>query len=40
MHISGNLIKDNIAAQVKPYKQNQYIVPDNQLSDVDLNKKD
>jgi hypothetical protein len=27
MHISGNLLRDNIGQQVKPYKQIQYIAP-------------
>lgn len=27
MHVSGNLIKDNVSDQVKPYKQVQYIAP-------------
>jgi len=27
MHISGNLLKDNVAPQVKPYRQIQYIIP-------------
>lgn len=27
MHISGNVLKDNVAAQVKPYKRVQYIAP-------------
>jgi hypothetical protein len=27
MHISGNLLKDNVGAQVKPFKRIQYIVP-------------
>jgi hypothetical protein len=27
MHISGNLLKDNVAAQVKPLKRVQYFVP-------------
>jgi hypothetical protein len=27
MHISGNLLKDNVAAQVKPFKRVQYFVP-------------
>ena len=27
MHISGNLFKDNISAQVKPFKKIQYIAP-------------
>jgi hypothetical protein len=28
MHVSGNLLRDNIAAQVKPYKSVRYLVPD------------
>jgi hypothetical protein len=27
MHISGNLLKDNVAEQVKPFKRVQYFVP-------------
>jgi hypothetical protein len=27
MHVSGNVLKDNIAAQIKPYKKVQYIAP-------------
>jgi len=27
MHVSGNLIKDNVGLQVKPFKQVQYITP-------------
>ncbi|MDW8072534.1 MAG: DUF166 family protein [Anaerolineae bacterium] len=27
MHISGNLLKDHVAAQVKPYRRIQYFVP-------------
>jgi hypothetical protein len=27
MHISGNLLKDNVGAQVKPFKRIQYIAP-------------
>ena len=27
MHVSGNLMKDNISTQVKPYKQTSYISP-------------
>ncbi len=27
MHISGNLLKDNVGAQVKPFKRIQYFVP-------------
>ncbi len=27
MHVSGNLLKDQVAKQVKPYKQVQYITP-------------
>jgi len=27
MHISGNLLKDNIGPQVKPYRNIQYIIP-------------
>jgi hypothetical protein len=28
MHVSGNVLKDNVGAQVKPYKRIQYISPD------------
>ncbi len=27
LHISGNIMKDNVAEQVKPYKQIQYLAP-------------
>jgi len=27
MHISGNILRDNVGAQVKPFKQIQYIAP-------------
>ena len=27
MHVSGNVLKDNVGAQVKPYKRVQYLVP-------------
>jgi hypothetical protein len=27
MHISGNVLKDNVGAQVKPFKRVQYIAP-------------
>ncbi len=27
MHVSGNLLKDNVGAQVKPFKRVQYIAP-------------
>jgi hypothetical protein len=27
MHVSGNILKDNVEAQVKPYKLTQYIEP-------------
>jgi len=27
MHVSGNILKDNVGDQVKPYKQIQYISP-------------
>jgi len=27
MHISGNILRDNVGAQVKPFKQVQYIAP-------------
>lgn len=39
MHISGNLLKDDIAEQVKPYKHIQYIAPGIRASDTDLKKK-
>ena len=29
MHVSGNVLKDNIGDQVKPYKTTQYIAPGN-----------
>ena len=27
MHVSGNVLKDNVGAQVKPYKRPGYIAP-------------
>jgi hypothetical protein len=27
MHVSGNVIKDDVRQQVKPYRQNLYIEP-------------
>jgi hypothetical protein len=27
MHVSGNIIKDNVGDQVKPFKQTQYLRP-------------
>jgi len=27
MHVSGNVLKDNVAEQVKPFKSTRYIVP-------------
>jgi len=27
MHVSGNLLKDNVGAEVKPFKRVQYIIP-------------
>jgi thymidylate synthase len=27
MHVSGNVLKDNVGAQLKPYKRTQYIAP-------------
>jgi hypothetical protein len=38
MHISGNLIKDNITAQIRPFKQVQYLTPGFRSSDPDLKK--
>jgi hypothetical protein len=38
MHISGNLIKDNVAGQVRPLKKIQYIAPGFRTSDADLKK--
>jgi hypothetical protein len=38
MHISGNLIKENISRQVKPYKQIQYIAPGVRASEDHLKK--
>ena len=34
MHISGNIMKDQIAAQIKPYKSLQYIAPGKRSSDT------
>ena len=33
MHVSGNLLRDNVAAQVKPFKQVQYIAPGTRSDD-------
>lgn len=38
MHISGYLLKDNIARQVKPYKHVQYITPGVRQSEEPLKK--
>ncbi len=38
MHISGNLLKDDIAEQVKPYKRIHYIEPGIRSSDSGLKK--
>lgn len=27
MHVSGNLLKDNVSAQVKPFKEVRFVVP-------------
>ena len=35
MHISGNLMIDSVAAQIKPYKRIQYIAPGKLASDGD-----
>ena len=32
MHVSGNILKDDVAAQVKPFKQVRYHVPAKRLS--------
>jgi hypothetical protein len=37
MHVSGNYLKDNVAAQVKPYKNIQYISPGSYNPDNDTN---
>jgi hypothetical protein len=33
MHISGNVIKDNVGKQVKPYRNIQYITPDSRAEE-------
>ncbi len=33
MHVSGNLLKDNVNAQVRPYRQIQQITPEGRVSD-------
>ena len=33
MHVSGNVLKDNVGAQVKPYKDVRYISPGNRSPD-------
>jgi hypothetical protein len=32
MHVSGNLLKDNVEEQVKPFKQVQRITPDGMVA--------
>jgi hypothetical protein len=27
LHVSGNIMKDEVAAQIKPYRQIQYVTP-------------
>jgi hypothetical protein len=38
MHISGNLVKDNVSRQVKPYKHIQYIAPGTRAPEDRLKK--
>ena len=33
MHVSGNITKDNVGEQVKPYKTNHYIAPGSRVED-------
>ena len=33
MHVSGNIMRDEIADQVKPYKQVSYIAPGSRVDD-------
>jgi hypothetical protein len=33
LHISGNIMKDNVGEQVKPYKHIQYLAPGNRSDD-------
>ena len=33
MHVSGNILRDEVAAQVRPYKRVQYIAPGNRSED-------
>jgi hypothetical protein len=33
MHVSGNILRDEIADQVKPYKQVSYIAPGSRVDD-------
>jgi hypothetical protein len=33
MHISGHLLRDNVAAQIKPFVRIRYLVPDGQASE-------
>jgi hypothetical protein len=35
MHVSGNLLKENVAAQVRPYKQVRYHVPTEKRDETD-----
>jgi hypothetical protein len=39
MHISGNLLKDNVGAQIKPFKRVQYFVPGMRSEEEDLCQK-
>jgi hypothetical protein len=34
MHVSGNLLKDNVAAQVRPFRQVRYHVPAEKSDEV------
>jgi hypothetical protein len=34
MHVSGNVLRDNVGAQVKPYKRTQYIAPGTRSEEV------
>jgi len=35
MHVSGNVLKDNVEAQVRPYKRTAFIAPGMRSSDPD-----
>jgi hypothetical protein len=32
MHVSGHLLRDNVAAQVRPFRRVRYLTPDGQVA--------